>query len=161
MPRRGTYSPNGTLRTFRSALVTSPSGVTTTWALTKLSSTGWAVNSESTVTPTANGTPSRAASAATRELLSLPANGAVDVDAVLRPDHQVELVVGLDRGGRREVGARAPARLGTSSALVPCRPPPCTAAIVSGAPSSSRPVGATTERADEHDDAASAVTPWG
>ena len=58
-PRSGTYSPKGTRRTLSYRLVTSPSGVTTTWAL--VTRPGWSTTSS--VMPTTIGTPNRSASA--------------------------------------------------------------------------------------------------
>ena len=54
----------------------------------------------------------------------------VDVDDVLRPDDEVEVGVGLDRAAVASRWRSVTSRLGTSRALVPCSPPPCTAAIV-------------------------------
>ncbi len=119
-PRSGMYSPKGTRRTFSYRLMTSPPGVTTTWALMK-----WSPSGVSSVMPTANGAPMRFASAATSPSSRLPSNWRTSMTFSGHTTRSTE------PGSIAAVAARW--RCSTSSAevsvaWVPCGPPPCTAA---------------------------------
>ena len=122
-PRSGTYSPNGTRRTLSYRLTISPSGLITTWALVKRRRPS---TSTSSVSPTEIGTPSRAASAAICWAISDDSNVTT---SIVFSGHSTR-----SRSGSGSIVAvasrcRSVTRIdGTSSAEVPCSPPPCTAA---------------------------------
>ena len=121
--RSGTYSPNGTRRTLSYRPVTSPVGVTITWALVNLV----VLPGTSSVTPTEIGTSRRAASAATAAISGLPANC---VTSTTFSGHSTRS--SSSSGSIERVASTwrwVTRALGTSSARVPCSPPPCTAAM--------------------------------
>ncbi len=94
------------------------------------------------------------------ELGALGERSVVDVDAVLGPDDQVEVVARLDGRGRLEVGPRH-ARAGDVECRCSLPPPPCTAAIVIGATSRSEPSGAIAASTTTTTTPASANSPCG